>query len=101
MSNCVYGAVGSQILGDTWHDLGGNKVIAPDDLKVAGEKAVKLGVHKYALRPGSPAIGVGDARMFTDADLDYIGNPRLRDGRLDPGCFECWLNPLGMVISFK
>ena len=98
MSNSVYGIVGTQTAGDTWHDLGGNKVIAPNDLKVAGEKAAKLGVHKYALRPGSPAIGVGDARMFSNTDLDYSGNLRLRDGRLDAGCFECWLNPMGTVI---
>lgn len=102
LSNCVFGAaVTSQIAGDTWHDLGGNKVVPPDRLLVAGARAAALGVHKYSLRAESPAIGMGDARMFTAADLDYAGKPRLRDGRLDPGCFECWLNVLGTTLIIR
>ena len=65
---------------------------------MGGRRAAALGVHKYALRPESPAIGMGDASMFTAADLDYAGKLRLRDGRLDPGCFECWLNVLGTTV---
>ena len=101
LSNCVFGAIGSQIAGDTWHDLGGNRLVAPEDLKVAGAKAALLGVHKYALCAESPALGMGDARMFSATDLDYAGNLRLRDGRLDPGCFECWLNIMGTRIVFR
>ena len=102
LSNCVFGAVvTSQIAGDTWRDLGGNKVVPPDRLLVAGARAAALGVHKYSLRAESPAIGMGDARMFTAADLDYAGKPRLRDGRLDPGCIECWLNVLGTILVIR
>lgn len=98
LSNCVFGAAVSIVNGGTWRDLGGNRVIAPNALLVAGTRAAALGVHKYALRPESPAIGMGDASMFTAADLDYAGKLRLRDGRLDPGCFECWLNVLGTTV---
>ena len=81
--------------------LGGNRLIAPDALMVAGGRAAALGVHKYSLRPESPAIGMGDASMFSATDLDYAGNLRLREGRLDPGCFECWLNITGTRIIFR
>ena len=101
LSNCVFGAAVSIANEGTWHDLGGNKVIAPDALMVAGGRAAALGVHKYSLRPESPAIGMGDASMFSATDLDYAGNLRLREGRLDPGCFECWLNILGTRIIFR
>lgn len=101
LSNCVFGVVESEFDGDTWHDLGGNKTIAPSSLLVAGSRAGSLGVHKYALRPESPAIGMGDASMFAATDLDYAGNLRLREGRLDPGCFECWLNIQGTYIIVR
>ena len=102
LSNCVFGVTAfPNTPGDIWRDLGGNKVIAPNALLVAGTRAAALGVHKYALRPESPAIGMGDASMFTAADLDYAGNFRLRDGRLDPGCFECWLNVLGTTVIIR
>ena len=32
---------------------------------------------------------------------DLAGNPRLRDGKVDIGCYQCWLNPVGMVFSVK
>ena len=102
LSNCVFGVTASpNTPGDTWRDLGGNKVIAPNALLVAGTRAAALGVHKYSLRAESPAIGMGDASMFTAADLDYAGKLRLRDGRLDPGCFECWLNVLGTTVIIR
>ena len=103
LSNCVFGATATDELGkgDTWHDLGGNKIVEPEKLLVADTKAAMLGVHKYALRPESPAIGMGDASMFAATDLDYAGNLRLRDGRLDPGCFECWLNIKGTLLVVK
>jgi hypothetical protein len=32
---------------------------------------------------------------------DLAGNPRLRDGKVDIGCYQCWLDPVGMVFSVK
>ena len=34
-------------------------------------------------------------------DLDLAGFPRVRDGKVDLGCYECWLNPRGMFMSIK
>ena len=102
LSNCVTGAAAmSNIAGDTWRDLGGNKVVAPENLGLAGAKAAELGVNKYSPLLKSPARGMGDASMFTASDLDYAGNLRLRDGLLDAGCFQCWLNPPGMMMIFR
>lgn len=67
--------------------------------------------HPYAIRRKSPAfhensaaIGItGDATIWSAADTDIRGEgfPRLRDGKVDIGCYQCWLDPLGMVISFR
>ena len=32
------------------------------------------------------------------ADSAY---PRLRDGNVDIGCYQCWLDPVGLVFSVK
>jgi hypothetical protein len=32
---------------------------------------------------------------------DLVGNPRLRDGKVDVGCYQCWLNPVGAVFSIR
>ena len=102
LSNCVVGAsVESAIAGDTWQDLGGNKVIAPDSLYLAGAKAEELGVNKYSPLLKSSAVGMGDASMFTATDLDYAGNLRLRGGQLDAGCFQCWLRSSGMILFVR
>ena len=104
LSNCVYGSIGiapgvsKQI---TWTDLGGNRTVSESDLKMAGNKAAKLGVDKYSLLLSSPVLGMGDASMFGADDLDLAGNLRLRNGKLDPGCFQCWLNIVGTCLMLR
>lgn len=106
LSNCVFGTPvvptsNSATRGDTWHDLGGNRVVAGPQLKLALDNAVALGVHRYCPRAESPVLGMGDPAGFSAADVDYAGNLRLRDGRVDPGCFECWLNRTGTMLLFR
>jgi hypothetical protein len=104
LSNCVYGVVGRAPGVErqaTWTDLGGNRTIAAGDLKMAGNKAAQLGVDKYSLLLNSPVLGMGDASLFTATDRDLAGNLRLRDGRLDPGCFQCWLIATGTCVLFR
>ena len=104
LSNCVYGVVGRAPGVDrqaTWTDLGGNRLVSARDLKMAGDKAAQLGVDKYSLRPESPVLGMGDASMFAATDTDLVGNLRLRNGKLDPGCFQCWLNILGTYLIVR
>lgn len=104
LSNCVYGVVGlapGVTQQATWTDLGGNRTVSANDLKMAGDRAAQLGVHKYALRAESPVLGMGDASVFAATDVDFAGNLRLRNGKLDPGCFQCWLNILGTYLIMR
>ena len=86
----------------SWTDLGGNKVIAPDALGILkGEKAAEKGVADYTLRYGSPARGLGDASIWDETATDLAGNLRKRNGKVDPGCYECWIEPVGMLIFLR
>ena len=55
----------------------------------------------WSLSPSSSLIGKGDASIWTAEDVDLVGKLRLRDGKVDPGCYQCWLNPLGFSIIFR
>ena len=55
----------------------------------------------WSLLPKSPLIGKGDASIWTAEDVDLVGKLRLKDGKVDPGCYQCWINPPGMVIVFR
>ena len=73
--------------------------------------AAKDPEHPYAIRRKSPAfhensaaIGItGDATIWsaTDTDIRGEGFLRLRDGKVDIGCYQCWLNPLGIMFSVR
>ena len=55
----------------------------------------------WSLLRKSPLIGKGDPLDFTASDFDLAGKLRLRDGKIDPGCYQCWLNPEGLIIIFR
>ena len=55
----------------------------------------------YALKLSSPLRGKGLVLDWMEDDTDLVGNPRLRDGKPDIGCFQCWLNPVGAVFSIR
>ena len=54
----------------------------------------------YRIRTRSPAKNTGDnaawAGLADSVDLD--GNPRIRFGTVDCGCYENQRNPTGMVV---
>jgi len=52
----------------------------------------------WSLLPRSKLCGKGDTLDFTDSDLDLAGRLRLREGKIDPGCYQCWLNPAGFMM---
>ena len=56
---------------------------------------------KWSLSLKSPLLGLGDASIWSAGDMDLVGNLRLRDGKVDIGCYECWLQPRGMRITFR
>lgn len=39
--------------------------------------------------------------MATATDIRGEGYPRLRDGKVNIGCYQCWLDPLGMVLLLR
>ena len=55
----------------------------------------------WVLSPLSPLRGKGDPLDFTESDLDLAGRPRLDQGYIDPGCYQCWLKPLGFTLMFR
>ena len=60
--------------------------------------------HPYSLRWGSPARGLGELLDWTDGDLDIRNDaayPRLRDGKVDLGCYQCWLDPIGFKFCIQ
>ena len=58
----------------------------------------------YALKTSSPAVGKGLVQDWMADALDVRNDaryPRLRDGLVDIGCYECWLDPVGTYIMFR
>ncbi len=67
-----------------------------------------MGVERDALNPyailrTSSAIGAGEVSswMADATDIRGEGYPRLRDGRVDIGCYQCWLVPTGTYLLFR
>ena len=52
----------------------------------------------WSLLPKSPLIGKGDASIWTAGDVDLAGKLRLKDGKVDPGCYQCWLREPGTTM---
>ena len=58
----------------------------------------------YALTYNSPARGKGLAQDWMDGALDIRSDaryPRLREGKVDIGCYECWLEPAGLSVTIR
>ena len=101
-SNCLYGACDDTlVLGGRpgWTDLGGN--LPGADPRFVADKAEAKSAPRYSLRCGSPARGKGDVAAIVGIDTDLAGKDRLRDGKLDLGCYQCWLDPIGMCLFIR
>ena len=59
--------------------------------------------HPFAFKRTSPLRSAGQPFdwMFGSTDIRGEGFPRLRDGEVDIGCYQCWLMPAGLKISVK
>ena len=53
----------------------------------------------YHLRRGSPCADAGDASVWTAADTDLDGLPRIRNGKVDLGCYS--FNAPGFMLMVK
>jgi hypothetical protein len=62
------------------------------------------GSDRYALKRSSPAVGKGLVQDWMADATDIREDeayPRLRDGSVDIGCYQCWLDPIGFKFSIK
>ena len=56
---------------------------------------------QWALSYRSPLLGKGGVADWMADSTDFAGRPRLRDGEVDVGCYQCWLTPPGMMLIFR
>lgn len=67
--------------------------------------AKKDPVNPYALGLKSPLTttyhGLVMDWMADATDIRGEGYPRLREGKVDIGCYQCWLNPRGTHLTFR
>ena len=60
--------------------------------------------HPYSLKYKSPVRGLGELFDWTDGDVDFrncASYPRVRDGKVDLGCYQCWLEPPGTMFLVR
>ena len=60
--------------------------------------------NPYALRHSSAARAKGQVSGWMAAATDIrrdTNYPRLRDGQVDIGCYQCWLDPIGFSLIFR
>jgi hypothetical protein len=65
--------------------------------------ALKDAAHPFEPKRNSPLRGIGmrEDWMANGTDIRGEGYPRLRDGFVDIGCYQCWIQPKGVVISVR
>ena len=56
--------------------------------------------HRGYPAPGSPCADAGTASGWTADDVDLAGRPRLRDGKIDMGCYQIVPLP-GLMLMLK
>jgi hypothetical protein len=65
--------------------------------------ALKNAAHPFEPKTTSPLLGLGavEAWMADATDIRGEGYARLREGKVDIGCYQCWLNPAGTLLSIR
>ena len=95
MTNCVLGVksltqaegienVDTQIMGAEWNP-----------------RFVESGEHPYAPKRTSILRDAGILSGWLGGETDLAGNPRVYDGKVDVGCYECCQDPVGSVFSVR
>ena len=97
LSNCVYGKLGSC----TAKAAGYTNYGCTSITERAAYKFTGKGPNPYSLKRSSPLRGWGMVLDWMADGTDMVGNPRLRDGAVDIGCYQCWLDPIGAVFSIR
>lgn len=76
------------------------------DPKFIGRNAKLAELHPdepyWALSPSSPLAGAGRLFDWPDGATDLAGRERVRDGKVDVGCYQCWFDePFGLLLIFR
>ena len=102
MTNCVFAMKGFESYAGTASDCINTYDGTPFNPRFVGAESDP--VNPYALKPSSSAVknpGLVEDWMCSANDIRGEGYPRLRDGKVHLGCYECWLDPSGMVLIFR
>lgn len=95
-TNCIVKAANSSRKAET---LNGN---SENMLGKAVNPKFKGGTdHPYQLKRRSPYVGAGFVETWMETATDLAGNPRLRDGKVDIGCYQNWDPVPGMLLLLK
>ena len=96
LTNCAYCVMSNRVVQAEGVEDSGVFQVTRDACKFVG-----TGSHPYSLKFNSPLREKGLVLDWMAEATDLAGNPRLRDGKVDIGCYQCWLNPKGfrMVIE--
>ena len=95
MTNCILGVRALSQL-DGFSDVNTKVKGADWDPRFVGS-----GEHPYEPKRTSELREQGLVLDWMEDADDLAGNARLRDGKVDIGCYQCWLNPLGTVYSIR
>jgi hypothetical protein len=98
-SNCVYGVVNNLSRREEGYEDSACLELGTD----ASPRFVTWeNVPRYTPKRTSPLRGKGLLLdWMTDDATDIAGNPRVRDGKVDVGCYQCWLDPLGFSLRVR
>lgn len=95
LDHCAYGvaAAPAEDFPNEWTNV--------DDTSFQCSDPKFAGNGDYQLTRKSPLCKKGALLGWTANDTDLAGSPRLRDGMIDIGCYECWLPIPGMMLLVR
>ena len=96
-SNCVYGTYNANDGIEPGYEYAGcTSIVDRVKYRFDGKEP-----HPFELKRTSPLRGFGLVLDWMAEGTDFVGNPRLRDGAADAGCYQCWLDPAGTVMIVR
>ena len=111
-SNCAYGTVAGRFVAGGECDLAkcsdgpmykfGRDIGANTKFVLKNAKDIQP-FHPFEPKFTSPLVGKGAVEpwMAGATDIRGAGYARLREGKVDIGCYQCWLNPAGITLSIR
>ena len=107
-ANCAYGTATGRFAAGQISDLADSSdgpmyKFGTDRFPSDPGFAFKDAVHPFEPKRTSALRGLGAVEnwMADATDIRGDGFPRLRDGIVDIGCYQCWIMPIGTVLSIR